>query len=96
MKLNWKGNQRFNEDISRATIFTYDLMFKMIIHKYVGCGDKWYFSCPLLGISCKDLDTEDINVAEENAMKVLESALSGINMQVNSVLSEFQSSNKLN
>ena len=94
MKLNWKGNQRFNEDISRATIFTYDLMFKMTIHKYVGCGDKWYFSCPLLEISCKDLDTEDINVAEENAMKVLESALSGINMQVNSVLSEFQLSSK--
>ena len=89
MRLNWKGNQRYNEDISKATIFTYDLMFKIKIHKYIGCGDKWYLSCPLLNISCKDLDTEDIDTAEENAMKVLNSALSGINFQVNSVLNEY-------
>ena len=50
MKLEWKGNQKYNEDISKATIREIREPFRMSIHKYVGCGNSLFFSCPELRI----------------------------------------------
>lgn len=43
MKLVWKGNQKYNEDISKATIRTIEQPLHMSIHKYIGCGDELFF-----------------------------------------------------
>ena len=43
MKLVWKGNQKYNEDISKATVITIEQPLHMSIHKYIGCGDELFF-----------------------------------------------------
>lgn len=71
MKLAWKGNQRYNEDISKATIRKISSPIAMSIHKYVGCGDNLYFSCNEFGFIRTDLCTEDWDEAEKKALNML-------------------------
>lgn len=71
MKLEWKGNQKYNEDISKATIRTIDDPFRMTIHKYIGCGDSLFFSCPEFHIDKAELQTESFDEAEIEAIKML-------------------------
>jgi hypothetical protein len=71
MRLSWRGNQHYNEDVSASTIMELNKPFKMSIQKYVGCGDRLYFTCPELGFSQKDLQTEDWDKAEEFAVQLM-------------------------
>lgn len=89
MKLEWKGNQRYNEDISKATIREIEFPFKMSIHKYIGCGDALFFDCPKLEISCVDLGTNDFDKAEKKAMNILQNRLNVLVEDVESVLNAF-------
>ena len=89
MKLVWKGNQKYNEDISKATIRTIEQPLHMSIHKYIGCGDELFFDCKELGINCVDLKTEDFDEAEENAMKVLDKKCKQLMEKVNNVLRDY-------
>ena len=63
MNLKWKGNHKYNEDISKATIRSLDKPIRMSIHKYVGCGNSLYFTCSEFGINNADLHTEDFGEA---------------------------------
>ena len=89
MKLVWKGNQKYNEDINKATIRTIEQPLHMSIHKYIGCGDKLFFDCKELGINCVDLKTEDFDEAEEKAMEVLEDRCEYLMSKVESVISDY-------
>lgn len=89
MKLVWKGNQKYNEDISKATVITIEQPLHMSIHKYIGCGDELFFDCKELGINCVDLKTEDFDEAEENAMKVLDKKCKQLMEKVNNVLRDY-------
>lgn len=89
MKLEWKGNQRYNEDISKATIREIETPFKMSIHKYIGCGDALFFDCPKLEISCVDLGTNDFDKAEKKAMNILQNRLNALVEDVEFVLNAF-------
>jgi hypothetical protein len=71
MKLNWKGNQRYNEDISKATIFRIEDPFDISVHKIHGLGEGWYLSVRKLNISQQDLYTEDFDKAEIIAIKFI-------------------------
>lgn len=89
MKLEWKGNQKYNEDISKATIREIRKPFKMSIHKYVGCGNSLFFSCPELRIDKADLDTKDFEIAEEKAIELLQQKLKELTDKVNSILIKY-------
>lgn len=89
MKLMWKGNQKYNEDISKATIRTIEQPLHMSIHKYIGCGDELFFDCKELGINCVDLKTEDFDEAERKAMEVLDKRCKELMESVNAVLSDY-------
>ena len=89
MKLVWKGNQKYNEDISKATIRTIEQPLHMSIHKYIGCSDELFFDCKELGINCIDLKTEDFDEAEEKAMEVLEDRCKYLMSKVESVISDY-------
>lgn len=91
MKLEWKGNQKYNEDISKATIREIEVPFRMSIHKYIGCGSTLFFDCPKLEISCVDLDTDNFDEAEKKAMNMLQDKLSSLVEDVESVLNKFNS-----
>lgn len=64
MELKWKGNQKYNHDISKATILDLDGPLKVSIHKIVGCGEEIYLSCYPLSISRLNLNTESWDEAE--------------------------------
>lgn len=89
MKLVWKGNQKYNEDISKATIRTIDQPLRMSIHKYIGCGNALFFDCNELGINCVDLKTEDFGEAEKKAMEVLDQRCKQLMEKVNTILSDY-------
>lgn len=89
MKLVWKGNQKYNEDISKATVRTLEKPFRMSIHKYVGCGDSLFFSCPEFHIDKADLNTENFDEAESKAIEILQSRLSELDEKVNSIIYEY-------
>ncbi|HBB28620.1 MAG TPA: hypothetical protein DC000_05110 [Clostridiales bacterium] len=76
MKNNWKGNQRYKEDISQATILTLNSPFKISIHKYSGCGNKLYLTCATIDADCVNLHTEDWNEAEEKAISIVKDEIS--------------------
>lgn len=42
MQLSWKGNQKYNQDISGTTTWTIESPLKLTIHKYLGCGDALF------------------------------------------------------
>ena len=88
MNLKWKGNQKYNEDISKATIRSIDKPIRMSIHKYVGCGDLLYFTCPELGINKVSLNTEDFDEAEIKALKVLKNRCNTLVTKVETILQE--------
>ena len=88
MKLKWQGNQKYNQDISKATIRSIDKPIRMSIHKYVGCGNLLYFTCSELGINNVGLNTEDFDEAEIKAMEVLKSRCDALVAKVETVLQE--------
>ncbi len=89
MKLEWEGNQKYNEDITKASILEIDYPIKMRIHKYIGAGDKLFFDCPIFGINCIDLETENFELAEDVAMEILKKRLNGLTAKVNTILNEY-------
>lgn len=88
MKLKWQGNQKYNEDISKATIRRIEKPIRMSIHKYVGCSNLLYFTCSELGINNVDLHTENFDEAEVKAMEVLKHRCDTLVAKVETILQE--------
>lgn len=68
MQLEWKSNARYSENVEDGSIFELknnDLGIS--IHKYVGCGDRWFLSCKALGIEAHELFTNDFEDAVSKA-----------------------------
>lgn len=70
--MKFKSNARYKEKPEDGSIFDLkDNSLKLSIHKYVGCGDNLYLSCYELGISRKDLETEDFNEAVSKSKEIV-------------------------
>lgn len=69
MNLKWKrGN---GEDTTGKTVSHIDKPIRMSIHKCFRCKDSLFFTCNEFGIRGVSLCTENIDEAEEIAMKIL-------------------------
>lgn len=69
MNLKWiRGN---DEDITEKTVSYIDNPVRMSIHKCFQCKDSLFFTCNEFGIRGVSLNTEDVDKAEEIAMKIL-------------------------
>lgn len=72
MKLEWKSNARYNEEVEQGSIFELkDNKLGISIHHYVGCGNNWYLSCKALKMSGRSLDTENFNEAVNKAKEII-------------------------
>ena len=89
MRLKWEGNQKYNQDISTATIRTIKEPIRMSIHYYIGCNDMLFFSCFFLGIKCQDLDTSDWDIAEMKVIEILKQTLEKIQNQINIIIKDY-------
>lgn len=74
--MQWKSNVHWNQDVNEGTIFTLkDPKADISIHKIHGLGNKWYLSCRPLGISQFGLNTEDFDLAVEDAKVIIQTKL---------------------
>lgn len=70
--MKFKSNARYKEKLEDGSIFDLkDNSLKLSIHKYTGCGDNLYLSCYELGISTKNLETEDFNKAVSKSKEIV-------------------------
>ena len=70
--MKFKSNAGYKEKLEDGSIFDLkDNSLKLSIHKYAGCGDNLYLSCYELGISTKNLETEDFNEAVSKSKEIV-------------------------
>ena len=70
--MEFKSNAGYKEKPENGSIFDLkDNSLKLSIHKHMGCGDNLYLSCYELGISKKDLETEDFNEAVSKSKEIV-------------------------
>ena len=70
--MKFKSNAKYNEDPKTGSIFALEYnSLKIVIHKYVGCGDALFLNSKALGIDNYDLETEDFDEAVRKAKEVI-------------------------
>lgn len=57
--------------MSQATILDLKEPYPVTVHKIIHCGDTWYLTCKSLNISEVCLNTEDMEEAEDRAIKFI-------------------------
>lgn len=70
--MKFKSNAKYNEEPETGSIFALNYnSLKIVIHKYVGCGDTLFLNCNTLGIYNYNLGTEDFEEAVRKAKEVI-------------------------
>ena len=70
--MKFKSNAGYKEKPENGSIFDLkDNSLKLSIHKYVGCGNNLFLSCYELGISRKNLETEDFSEAVNKSKEIV-------------------------
>lgn len=70
--MKFKSNAKRNEEPKAGSIFALKYnSLKIVIHKYVGCGDALFLNCSTLDIDNYDLETEDFKEAVSKAKEVI-------------------------
>ena len=69
--MEWKTNARWGQEVTEGTIYTFKENEAIKIHKMCGLGNKWYLSCHCLNISQFGLNTDDFDLAVENAKVIV-------------------------
>lgn len=70
--MKFKSNAKYNEEPKTGSIFALEYnSLKIVIHKYVGCGDMLFLNCSTLGIYNHNLETEDFEEAVSKAKKII-------------------------
>lgn len=88
--MQWRSNARWNQDVNEGTIFTLkDSTVNISIHKTHGIGNnKWYLSCRTLDISQFGLNTEDFDLAVEDAKIIIQTKLEMLSQNFAGFLSD--------
>ena len=78
--MEWKSNARWHQDVKEGTIFTLkDIKTDISIHKIHGLGNKWYLTCRAINIYQFGLNTDDFDLAVENAKVIIREKLKLLN-----------------
>lgn len=87
--MEFKSNAKYGQKPEEGSIF--DLKnnnLKMSIHHYAGCGDSWFLTCKSLGISCKDLYTNNFGEAVKKAKEAIWEDISELIEEFNKIKSD--------
>lgn len=77
--MKFKSNAKYNEDPKTGSIFALEYnSLKIVIHKYVGCGNVLFLNCSALDIYNHNLGTEDFEEAVSKAKEVVMSEVEKI------------------
>ena len=70
--MKFKSNAKYDEEPKTGSIFALKYnSLRIVIHKYVGCGDTLFLNCSTLGIYNYDLRTEDFEEAVSKAKEII-------------------------
>lgn len=70
--MKFKSNAKYNEEPKTGSVFALKYnSLGIVIHKYVGCGDKLFLNSKALSIDNYDLGTEDFEEAVSKAKEVV-------------------------
>ena len=70
--MKYKSNAKYNEKPETGSIFALEYnSLKIVIHKYVGCGNLLFLNCSALDIYNHNLGTEDFEEAVSKAKEVV-------------------------
>lgn len=70
--MKFKSNAKYNEEPKTGSIFALEYnSLKIVIHKYVGCGNVLFLNCSALDIYNHNLGTEDFEEAVSKAKEVI-------------------------
>ena len=70
--MKFKSNAKYNEEPKTGSIFALEYnSLKIVIHKYVGCGNVLFLNCSALDIYNHNLGTEDFEEAVSKAKKII-------------------------
>lgn len=70
--MKFKSNAKYNEDPKSGSIFALKYnSLRIVIYKYVGCGDALFLNCSAFDILAHDLGTEDFNEAVSKTKEVV-------------------------
>lgn len=84
--MEFESNAKYGQKPEEGSIFELkNNNLKMSIHHYVGCGDSWFLSYKALGISCKNLYTNDFTEAVIKAKEVIWEDISGLIEEFNKI-----------
>ena len=77
--MKFKSNAKYNEELKTGSIFSLKSnSLRIVIHKYVGCGDSLFLSSSTLNINNYDLETEDFDEAVSKAKEIIMSKVKKI------------------
>ena len=70
--MKFRSNAKYNEEPKTGSIFTLEYnSLKIVIHKYVGCGNVLFLNCSALDIYNHNLGTEDFEEAVSKAKEII-------------------------
>lgn len=70
--MKFKSNAKYNEEPKTGSIFALEYnSLKIVIHKYVGCGNVLFLNCSALDIYNHNLGTEDFHEAVSKAKETI-------------------------
>lgn len=77
--MKFKSNAKYGEEPKTGSIFALEYnSLKIVIHKYVGCGNVLFLNCSALDIYNHNLRTEDFEEAVSKAKEVVMSKVEKI------------------
>lgn len=83
--MKWKTNARYNQDATDGSIFACGIV---TIHRIHGVPGTWFLSCEELGISKKNLNTDDFDEAILDAKVIISMKFNKLKNIVESFVSD--------
>lgn len=77
--MEWISNAKFGQEVTEGTIFRFKGKIGISIHTIYGLGNKFYLTCHSLGLEAFGLNTEDFNLAVENAKVIVREKMNLLN-----------------
>ncbi len=77
--MEWISNAKFKQEVTEGTVFRLKGKMDVCIHTIHGLGNNFYLTSRRLGLESFGLNTDDFNLAVENAKVIVREKLKLLN-----------------
>lgn len=86
--MKWISNAKYGKELASGSIFTLRGKADIRIHKIHGFGDKFYLTCHGIGLDAFGLNTDNFDLAVENAKVIVREKLKLLNEKYENFLAD--------